>query len=125
MHIVQKLSMPLILASSLVLAGCSGFDVKEIFVSTEPVEKPALDLSDPSPIRTKPVKWIVITPENYEEVFSDMKENNYDLVLFGLTDDGYKNLSLNFAEMRKYIVEQKQILKAYKQYYEPKHEEKE
>jgi hypothetical protein len=61
----------------------------------------------------------LITPANAEKVFSELKEKNVDLVLFGLTDDGYESLSVTMAELRNYIAAQRQIIIKYREYYEP------
>jgi hypothetical protein len=38
--------------------------------------------------------------------------------LFALTDKGYEKLSLNFADIRNKLAEQRQIILSYKDYYE-------
>ena len=64
------------------------------------------------------VKWIVVTENNYEKVFAELKKNNKDVVVFGLTDDSYEVLAMNFAQVRNYIILQGNVLKKYKEYYE-------
>ena len=39
-------------------------------------------------------------------------------MLFGLTDDGYEALSKNFAQIRAYMLQQDEIIRSYKEYYE-------
>lgn len=112
----------IVLLSSSLLTGCASFNpfgkVEPIKVQTVAVERTKLNLNDPAPISPKKLEWFIITPENAEQIFSDLQKKKFDIVLFGLTDDGYKNLSLNTAELRKYLLEQKGIIKAYKDYYE-------
>ena len=102
------------------LTGCATNEVQPVVISTVPAQKTALALKDPDPIKTRKVHWFVITPENAESVFAELQKKKYSLVLFGLTDDGYENLSLNIAEIRAYMTEQKAIVEAYREYYEPK-----
>lgn len=83
------------------------------------VERTQLKLNDPAPLQAREIKWVIITPENAEEVFKKLKEQNADLVLFGLTDDGYEQLALSMAEIRNYIASQKAIIVKYREYYEP------
>jgi hypothetical protein len=52
-----------------------------------------------------------------------LEDNKDSVVLFGLTDDGYQQLSMTIAEMRTLIATQRQIIIKYKEYYEPKKEE--
>ena len=111
--------------SSILLTGCSTFglfggpDVKEIEIKSQAVEKTPLALSDPKPLKPKDIQWFVITPENQEQVFAELKEKRYSVVLYGLTDDDYQDLSMNLAKLRAFIMEQKAIIEAYKDYYEP------
>jgi hypothetical protein len=108
----------------LLVSGCSflpkwGSDVKPIEVQKKAVERTQLKLNDPTPVVAREIKWVIITPENAEEVFKKLKEQNADLVLFGLTDDGYEQLALSMAEIRNYIASQKAIIVKYREYYEP------
>jgi len=82
-----------------------------------------LAIALPDPLSVKPVNWIVITQDNQEAVFSKLKEKNVDPVLFGLSDDGYQQLSLTVAEMRNMLVQYRQIIVKYQEYYEPSKEE--
>ena len=77
-----------------------------------------LDLPDPESPRIQDLDWIIITSENAEEVFAKLKEQNIDPVLFGLTDDDYEILAVNFAQIRAYMIKQKMTLQQYREYYE-------
>jgi hypothetical protein len=112
------------------LSGCASFSlfgnrVKPVQIETKAVERTRLNLPDPAPLSPKPIEWILITPANAEQVFADLKAKNADMVLFGLTDDGYESLAITMAELRNLIASQRQIIVKYKEYYEPeKTEEK-
>ena len=79
-----------------------------------------MNLDAPKALKMEQLDWIIITEENYKQVFDDLKKKNKDVVLFGLTDDGYETLAVNFAQVRKYIILNKNILHKYKDYYEGK-----
>ena len=79
-----------------------------------------MNLDAPKALKMEQIDWIIITEENYKQVFDDLKKKNKDVVLFGLTDDGYETLAVNFAQVRKYIILNKNILQKYKDYYEGK-----
>lgn len=119
-----------VLLSSFLLSGCASFDlfggpsVKPIEVKTVQQDKIKLNLQEPQPVEPRKIQWFIITPENAEEVFAELERKKYDVVLFGLTDDGYENLSLNMAELRAYILKQRSVIKGYKDYYEPQKVEK-
>lgn len=99
-----------------VISGCSSIKRLEIF--TKEVKRTPLNLEEPAPLSMTPIKWIIITRENYEQVFDELEKNNADVVLFGLTDEGYEELAINFAQVRKYIILNRHILMKYKEYYE-------
>jgi len=113
---------------SVSLTGCASFSlfgskVKPIEIQTKAVERTRLDLPNPQPLQPRSPQWILITPQNAEEVWAKLKEQNVDLVLFGLTDNGYEELSINMAELRSFIASQRQIIIKYKEYYEPEKKE--
>lgn len=92
--------------------------VKKIETVTKYIEKTPLNLDKPAPVEMSKVNWILITEDNYADVFAELKDKNADGVLFGLTDDNYETLSKNFAQIRAYIIKQNEIIKQYKNYYE-------
>jgi hypothetical protein len=53
-----------------------------------------------------------------------MEEQGLDPVLFGLTDNDYQLIAKNFAQIRNQLKITNDILDKYKDYYEPKKEEK-
>lgn len=103
------------LAAVLLISGCA--TTQPIQLSTSPVQRPELVLPEADAIVNRPVDWILITPENYEQVFADLKKSGQDVVLFGLTAKGYENLSLNANDLRTYMQQQNAIILAYKNYY--------
>lgn len=112
----------LLVVASLGLTGCGNLfrkPVEPIQVVAKPVEKTPLALENPQPLRLRPVDWIVVTPQNWEGVFRQMQAKDQNLVLFGLTSDGYQALSVTIAELRNLINTQRIIIQQYKDYYEP------
>jgi hypothetical protein len=117
----------LLLVSS--LSGCASFDLfgkreKPIEITTKAADKTPLDIPNPDPLKLKPVEWAVMTPANQEEIFKKIEEKGVDPVVFSLTADGYQALAVTIAELRNMINTQRNIIIKYKEYYEPKKEEK-
>ena len=112
--IVNALGFMLI---ALAVSACGTKD-RPIEISTSPVEKPSLVLPQPDRIISRPVEWIVVTPENYEEVINRLKNNKQGVALFALTADGYENVALNLNDIRTYIQQQQAIILAYERYYQ-------
>lgn len=104
----------------LLISGCSTTRSLEIF--TKEVERIPLDLELPPVVVLEQINWKIINEGNQEEVFAELKKANIDPVLFGLTDDDYELLQRNNVQMRNQIIRYRQIIEAYKEYYESKEE---
>lgn len=107
----------LTLTAVLVLSGC-GFGTKQVEVVSAPLERVPLVLPKVDKLQTDPIEWYVITPENQSEVFDLLEKKNYDVVLFGITDEGYENLSVNMAKILRLVEQQRLIINAYEEYYQ-------
>ncbi len=108
--------LPLLILTTFLISSCSSVKQLEVFKTEVPRTK--LDLPDPETPRIQDLNWIIITSENADEVFAKLKEQNIDPVLFGLTDDDYEILAVNFAQIRAYMIKQKLTLDQYRKYYE-------
>ena len=105
----------------MILSACSSIP-PSITVSTKPIAKPTLILPPVHTLTMKEVKWIIVTEENLEEVIADLKKSGQPLAIFGLSGQGYENLSTNFSAIRALVQQQQTIIAAYKQYYEASNE---
>ena len=108
--------LPLLILTTFLISSCSSVKQLEVFKTEVPRTK--LDLPDPETPIVNELNWIIITSDNAEEVFAKLKEKNIDPVLFGLTDDDYETLAVNFAQIRAYMIKQKLTLEKYRDYYE-------
>lgn len=106
------------------LTGCASLwpwgheDPKPITVINKPLEKTPLNMTVPEPLRLKPMQWIVVTPQNAEQIFRQLESRGQDPVLFAITDDGYMSLAESMAEVRNFMNTQRTIIIEYKKYYE-------
>ena len=100
----------------LLLNGCAG--IKALEVLTQEVERQPLDIDADDILVMEDIEWYIITEENYKEIFDELKKNKKDTVIFGVTDEGYETLSVNFANIRNYIIMNRNVIKLYKEYYE-------
>ena len=107
-----------VLLFGLLLNGCAGLAVKELQSYKIEKKREPLDLPMPEPLSLVDVEWIVVTKDNVDEVMEKVKAEGGDYALFAATDEGYKKLSLNFADIRNKLYEQQQIILSYKEYYE-------
>jgi len=116
--LTMKITNILVIALAIVgLSGCSWF-TSPINVNMEPIDKPNLVLPDADEVRMRDVEWILITPENAEAVFEELRNQGNSVVLFGLTSDGYENIALNLSDIRAFLQQQQSIIGAYKSYHD-------
>jgi hypothetical protein len=101
------------------LAGCD--ETTKVFDKPVLVDRAELILPPVQPIIQNDMKWTVVTPENFQQKSAELSAKG-NVVFFALTPQGYQALSMNIAEMRKYIQQQNAVIAAYKEYY--KNEEK-
>ena len=93
--------------------------VQPVQIEKKAEERTRLALPDPAPVKPSAPAWILITPQNQSKVWEELKAKNADLVLFGLTDDGYEELATDMAQIRSFIQQQRDIIQKYRDYYEP------
>ena len=103
------------------LTSC-GSSVQEIQVTTVEVSKTPLNLPNPDPLKLQDVEWIIITKDNANEIFERIKSAGGEYALFAVEDTGYEKLQINFTDIRNKLAEQRQLLLAYREYYEPSDE---
>ena len=109
----------------LLLATCNGCallgsdpyvpEVKPVEVVT--ITKPAAVYHPPLPnkVNTKPVEWTVLTPTIMSEYLTDLEKGEAPTnVYYGISPTGYENLSVNMAELKRYIRQVLSIVDYYK-----------
>tara|TARA_Y100000004_G_scaffold29766_1_gene30862 strand:+ start:1656 stop:2003 length:348 start_codon:yes stop_codon:yes gene_type:complete len=96
------------------ISGCSLIP-KEVQVQTKIVERQIPIQGHPKGVTMYPVTFYAVTEQNYEEFKEKFKNENADLVFFALSVPDYENLSLNMAELKRYIDQQKTIIIYYEQ----------
>ena len=122
-HVGRGLIILAIVLVAFIMSGCTTA-VKTIEVLNRPEPKTPIGIDLPEPLSLQPVEWIIITPENAEEVWAKLKENpKGEVVLFALNQDGYELVAKNFAQIRTALAEHRNVIIAYKDYYEPVTEE--
>ena len=102
----------LVILSLLLLSSCSAFRTPppEIITQTEYVERTIEIQERPKAVNMAEIEWYVITQENLEEVIKKIESENGQLAIMALSVRGYENLSLNIADLRRYILQQKELI---------------
>jgi hypothetical protein len=109
-------SVAICIMSLLTLSACSSSQTVEPVQSVEikkiEIQRPAPIIPNVDQLKLRSVNWTIITPENINEKFSEIKDG--ELVFFALTKEGYENLSLNLGDVRSSIEQYKQVIAIYK-----------
>jgi len=109
----------------MLLSGCSVFssvpDALPVVAIDCPIpeyDDPTFDIKVPVPIKWRDMEIIILTPDTTDAEFDklDPKQRAF----FAVTDNGYEAMSMNYAELKRYIKDQKNIIIAYKTYFEEK-----
>lgn len=104
------------------LSGCSVFNKKdpvpvtpEVKVVTREVPIQILQPQLPREIELNEVEWFVITRDNLEQKLAEIeKYQGGDFVVFAITPQGYENMAKNLQEIRRYFLQQKEIILYYR-----------
>ena len=69
----------------------------------------------PREIDLKEVRWLTITPENFEEQFKVIEEQEGELVFLAMTIPDYEVMAYNMQELKRYITELKDVVVYYRE----------
>lgn len=112
MHLLSKLA--LFGSIAVLLAACQ--TAQPLQIETKPIELTIIQPVDPQPVSMLDVRVKVVNRLNADEIFKQAaKEQGTDnpvFVVIGTKD--YEALALNIQELKRYILQQKQIIAYYK-----------
>ena len=77
-------------------------------------------MQHPKAVQLNDVKIYVVSKVNYDDFIKQYEKKNGADSYVALSIKDYENLSLNFAELRRYIEQQKQIILYYEKAVTPK-----
>ena len=110
-----------LLLATLLLSSCSSFRADpEIKIVTQ-IEKTVVPIVPmPKPVQMNDIKIYVVSPnENLEEFKKEFEAKNGADAYIAISIKDYENLSNNFAELRRYIEQQKAIIVYYEEAVSP------
>lgn len=91
----------------------------QVVVQTEYIERKIPTQPRPIPVEMPNVEWYVVNSDNIEEFLSRIEADAGDVVFIAMTPKGYENLALGIAELRRFILEQREIIVYYEQQIAP------
>ena len=112
-----------ILLLSLTLMGCGRIMPPKVVTVTKVVKTEIPVVARPKQVQLNDVKIYVVSKVNYDEFIKSYEKKNGADSYIALSVKDYENLSLNFAELRRYIEQQKQIIVYYENAVAPNKEE--
>lgn len=102
----------LLMISSLV--GCGSIQEK-VILKTDYVVKEIPLQPRPKPVDLHRVKFYAVTPENLDQFLEEYEKENGDVVFFAISVPDYENLSMNVAELKRFINQQKSLIIYYEE----------
>ena len=119
----------LILSVLLLSSGCSYFKfknpLKTIEIKTVEVERVIPTQNRPKPMSMNNIHFYVVTEDTFEDFKKRFLEENGDFLFYTLSVRDYETLALNMAEIKRYILQQKEIIIYYEKAVAPTPKEEE
>jgi len=115
-------TLSLLLVTTLLISGCSSFykPEKEIVTVTKLVERQIPTVPHPRQVQMNEIKIYVVSPEeNFEDFKKEFEAKNGADSYVAISIKDYENLGKNFAELRRFIEQQKQIILYYEEAVKP------
>ena len=103
----------IVLLTSLALMGCSLMPEPKVVTVTKTVKTEVPIQAHPKQVQLNDVKIYVVSKINYKEFIKEYEKKNGGDSYIALSVKDYENLALNFAELRRFIEQQKQIIVYY------------
>jgi len=104
----------LLISSILFLSSCSA--VKQLELFSTPVKTATLAPADPRPLTLDNLHFDVVTKDNIQEYLAEVQkeQDTEEYVFYGITPRTYELLAFNMQELKRYILQQKEIILFYK-----------
>ena len=107
------------------ITACATTPVKEIVIKTKPIEIEIAQPDRPSEIKLERPEWFVVNRENLSGFLDEVKKIQGDSpVFFAFTPQDYEKMSYNLQELRRYLLQQTEIIVYYEKMTAPKTAEK-
>jgi hypothetical protein len=114
----------IVLSLILLSSGCSSWKpLTEVVTETKIIERNIPTQERPKQVSLEDIQWYVVTEKNMDDFISRFEDENGTLVFYAMSVRDYETLSLNMADLKRYILQQKEIIVYYEGSVEPKKEE--
>ena len=123
MVLKNYLKVSSLLLLSLLVSSCASWPkLTQIEIQTVEVERNIPLQNRPRQLNLSNITWYVVTKENFEEFKKRYEKENGIFLFYAISVRDYETLSLNMAEIKRYLEQQKQIIIYYEEAITPKKE---
>lgn len=113
----------IVLSLILLSSGCSSWKpLTEVVTETKIIERNIPTQERPKQVNLEDITWYVVTERNMDEFIKRFEDENGTLVFYAMSVRDYETLSLNMADLKRYILQQKEIIVYYEESVKPKEE---
>lgn len=110
----------LIPGSLLFLSNCAAVLPEPKIITEKEYIKQNIEIKEPPKVVDMPnVEWFVVSEKNLEEALKRIETTNGAVAFMAITPKGYQNLALGIGDLRRYILQQKEIIAYYEKAVEP------
>ena len=103
------------------LVGCASTPVKEVVIKTKPIEIEIAQPDRPREVKLERPEWFVVNSSNLQEFLEKVRKIQSDEpVFFAFTPQDYEKMSYNLQEIRRYVLQQNEIIVYYEKMTAPK-----
>lgn len=117
------LMIAVLVIPALVLSGCASRKEK-VRIEISPIQRTKLNLPSPDEVIQNPVYWMVLaknapvgTKGSIEHFWQEMEKQGITTAI-AISPAEFRKIKNNNARLRKFILQQKSIIRAYRKYYE-------
>lgn len=98
----------------MMVCSCSLIPTKQIEVTAKPLDRKIVQPIMPREIDLQEPRWIVITPENWEDQLAIIEKQEGELVFLAMTIPDYEIMAYNMQEIKRYITELQDVVVYYR-----------
>ena len=110
--ILRTSAQPLMIL--MMVCSCSLIPTKQIEVTAKPLDRKIVQPIMPREIDLQEPRWIVITPENWEDQLAMIEQQEGELVFLAMTIPDYEIMAYNMQEIKRYITELQDVVVYYR-----------
>jgi hypothetical protein len=85
----------------------------KIITQTEYIDRKIDIQSAPKSVDFPNVEWYVVSEKNLDVFLERVKADNGEVAFMAITPKGYENLAIGIGELRRYVLQQKEIIAYY------------